>query len=251
MTVSDNEKIEFYELDDESNESSSENFVFDELEKDDSVKSAEEPLFDNSDVNEMLGSTSKIQDEHRIYKKVNKIFTPPDIPSNVIKKNSPLQKEIISSKELETYLNIQSDEIKKADFEETSDEQQSERNEYLNKHFHDFLQLPKLSGIDKFGLEKKFIPKEKIKDKNKRVEITDDTSFDEVTHSSTIEIIRSAEGDIENIVVYCKCGEKTLIRFDYDEKTDAEQTQIIKDHSSIAPLNVPSLNIRKLLDDLE
>ncbi|MCO5252093.1 MAG: hypothetical protein M9949_11845 [Candidatus Kapabacteria bacterium] len=251
MALSDDKKIDFYELDDEFNDSSSENFVFDELEKNDSKQADSEPLFEKSDVNEMLSSSAKINDQHRIYKKVNNIFTPPDSPSNVIKKNSPLQKEIISSKELETYLNIQSEEIKKADFEESSEEQQSERNEYLNKHFHDFLQLPKLSGKDKYGLDKKFIPKENINDRKKLVEISDDTSFGDETHSSTIEIIRSAEGDIENIVVYCKCGEKTLIRFDYDEKTDAEQTQIIKDHSSVAPMNVPSLNIRKLLDDTE
>ncbi len=253
MSTGENEKIEFYELDDEFNDPKPESYPFEDISQiptKDNV--ANKPLLSDSDLNEIISPENFKISNRKTYDKINKNYSPTERQSSIIKKNSKKQREVITSEELSHFFESEPAEYKKEDFVITNEDDGPGRTEYINRNFRDFLQYPKISGEDKFGLERKFIPKEQIQGKDKKIEIADSVKFDEENHSTTIEIIRSAEGDIENIVVYCRCGEKTLIRFDYDDKTDADETQIIKDPpGSIAPLNVSNLNIRKLFDDRE
>ncbi|MFP4368228.1 MAG: hypothetical protein ACLFR2_01470 [Candidatus Kapaibacterium sp.] len=82
--------------------------------------------------------------------------------------------------------------------------------------FMDFMQLPKISGGIKRSENKHIIPGDSLKTVNKKIEITDDISEDEHGHRhSSVVINRDETGEVESIEVYCKCGERTLIQFDY------------------------------------
>lgn len=251
MSTDENEKIEFYELDDEFGDSKSESYPFEDISQS-SVKDKvdNKPLIKDSEISEIISPGGFTISNKKTYDKINRNYSPIIRQSNIIKKDSEKLREIITSEELSHFFESEQDDYRKEDFVNDNEDDSPGRVEYINRNFRDFLQFPKISGEEKFGLERKLIPKEQITDKDKKIEIADSVKFGEENHNTTIEIIRSAEGDIENIVVYCQCGEKTLIRFDYDDKTDADETQIIKDPpGSIAPLNVSDLNIRKLFDD--
>ncbi len=98
--------------------------------------------------------------------------------------------------------------------------------EALQKNFNDFLIAPKISGDNTKPIHANRLPADHIKEGEGVVEILEDKEFldHENEHSSVI-LNRSPEGELENIEILCKCGEKTLIKFDYAED-DMELTEL-------------------------
>lgn len=92
--------------------------------------------------------------------------------------------------------------------------------------FKDYLQFPKISGREKKLESGKHIPAEAIKDRHKHVEIIDDPKHVDDHEKTLVEINRDENGEIESISIYCKCGEKTLIEFDY-LNDDENKTEVI------------------------
>ncbi len=119
------------------------------------------------------------------------------------------------------------------EIEETHDEQlktpEEEIEEYLLNNFKDFIVAPHISGIKHKAGTNNFIPLENIKAEGKTVEIADKhTTGPSGLHQSTVMINRTEDGEVESIEVICKCGERTLIKFDYiDTFKDNNLTDIV------------------------
>lgn len=135
--------------------------------------------------------------------------------SNLIKKENSSQKNVMDPTEFRNNLS-RNFSITDSEWSEIADE--FENSDILNDDFLDFIELPRISGDEKNMLGKNLISGEFIHSSNKRVEISDNHSEEENEHSTSIEINRSENGDIESISVYCKCGEITNIRFDYEDE---------------------------------
>jgi len=106
--------------------------------------------------------------------------------------------------------------------------------------FEDYIIAPKISGTKRDKNYNNLVPNEYIKNNADTVEINDSHHFDGLEHqNSVIEINRNQDGDIVSIIVYCKCGEKTVINFDYYDpvdKSSSKLTEIISDREPIQPL---------------
>ncbi len=98
--------------------------------------------------------------------------------------------------------------------------------EALRKNFNDFLIAPKISGDNKRPIHTNRLPADHINQGEGVVEILEDKEFlDHDREHSSVILNRSPEGELENIEILCKCGEKTLIKFDYAED-DMELTEL-------------------------
>ena len=81
--------------------------------------------------------------------------------------------------------------------------------------------------------------------KKEIIEISDTPNFTKFEQSnSVIEINRNEEGDMISIVVYCHCGEKTVIKFDYydpdildEEENNENLTDIVNDTVEMQPFD--------------
>lgn len=89
--------------------------------------------------------------------------------------------------------------------------------EYLKENFKDFLTVPKISGTNSHQNHNNLIPSNQLNTGDSYTEIAADPTTEDISHPSTVEINRNENGEIESIVVYCKCGERTMIKFDYDD----------------------------------
>ena len=121
--------------------------------------------------------------------------------------------------------------------------------EFLQENFKDYLLAKKITGNNQMKFGDKIIAQEIIEDANKSIEIADLTQFD-ISKKTSILINRDDEMEIESIEVLCKCGEKTVIKFDAVEDfdatsaenlepiiTDSTNTQIVIDTVGIVPLD--------------
>ncbi len=112
--------------------------------------------------------------------------------------------------------------------------------ERMKKSFSDFVKAPKLAGNKKGNNHIHLYSSEFIQNENSTVEILDSPSYSEMHHeNSMIEINRDTNGEIISIIVYCKCGEKTVIKLDYydpdfDELDDNDSTKPKEELSDIA-----------------
>jgi hypothetical protein len=88
--------------------------------------------------------------------------------------------------------------------------------EYLLQNFKDFLEYPKISGKEKFSASN-IIQKEKTDSLKEKVEVYNEPEIEDEHGTTTVELNKNERGEVESILIYCKCGEKTLIRFDYDD----------------------------------
>lgn len=122
--------------------------------------------------------------------------------------------------------------------------------EFLQENFRDYLLAKKITGNNPLKYSDKVIAQEIIEQTNKSVEIADFTHSSDVTKKTSILINRDDEMDIESIEILCKCGEKTVMKFDAVEGLDSSDidalessitaptnTQIIIDTLGIAPLD--------------
>ncbi len=192
---------------DDNDETKSE--VYDE-ESDDLPESEYE---DYESVKHLLTDEEKEKYEKRKNKTVKKI-RPEDIQKKKILEQAKFEKKLFQS--------IYSDEYKESD-------------EYrdmimLEKQFEDIVKAPRIDMKINASLESNLLETDEIKNNKKFVEIThapNPDNPDDTHQMSTVEINRDENGEIENIVVICKCGEKTLIKFDYqDEYQNASDSEI-------------------------
>lgn len=107
---------------------------------------------------------------------------------------------------------------KEKDTDEPEDHQ-----EVLIRNFRDFLVLPRISGARPAKGSRNIINKEQIKE-GTQVEISNKPPFGDVSSGeSSVIVNRNLDGDIESLEVYCKDGEKIVVRFDFgDDSADTK-----------------------------
>ena len=166
-----------------------------------------------------------------------------DDQPNVIKKDTPENRDG-KLVELNDLLNYSEDKRKEKYFRfEWGAEFQVEEDARLQAGFKDFLNAPKISGVQHGYTDANKIPHDKVNKTTNSVQIKDmqESDSDEPeskkfqSHYSTIIINKNSEDEISGIDVICNCGNRTRIEFDYDGnlKYDAinEHNIIIKDPS--------------------
>jgi uncharacterized protein (DUF433 family) len=161
--------------------------------------------------------------------------------SGLISPETILERFNLSENELFEALSLAEDERLKSIFKESyqlDKEDAIARELYMRGHFKDFLQLPKITGQKHSEFQSNIIKSESINKKSKKIEITDDPNFKDNRHSTTSVVVnRDESGELESIEVHCKCGERTLIKFDYfDEDSGLESSsEVIKDNPGFVP----------------
>lgn len=98
----------------------------------------------------------------------------------------------------------------------------------LKNKFNEIFKADKLKPAANRSSERNLMPSDEISKDKKFIEVTEAPSFkDGEPHgASTVEINRNESGEIESIVVLCKCGEETVIEFDYTDEEEDELTVI-------------------------
>lgn len=139
---------------------------------------------------------------------------------------------------------------------------EEEIQEYLQNNFKDYIVIPKISGSSKKFSEKNLLHKDEVKPTGKKVEIVDHIpSGINPKQKTSILINRDVNGEIESIEVICKCGERTLITFDYSDISDDESnlTEVIGEPKETVPFdklhtlkeNIFIVNPDILIEDLK
>lgn len=143
--------------------------------------------------------------------KIKKRKTPEQIQDEKIQSQKNFEKEIFNS--------LYSD-----DYSETDEFKDKIM---LEKDFVDLIKARRIEKKHSVTSPTNLLDSKEIKSDKKFVEITHAPNLDKPTNThemSTVEINRDEYGEIENIIVICKCGEKTLIKFDYAEEDDEDLT---------------------------
>jgi hypothetical protein len=126
---------------------------------------------------------------------------------------------------------------------------EEEIQKYLQQNFKDYIKVPKISGkLNKFS-ETNLLRKEEVKPTGKKLEIVDNLPKGLNPKSKTsILINRDINGEIESIEVLCKCGERTLISFEYSDISDEEDdlTEIIDEPKETIPFD----NLHKVNENI-
>ncbi|NLO20359.1 MAG: hypothetical protein GX121_10895 [Ignavibacteria bacterium] len=125
--------------------------------------------------------------------------------------------------DIDKLIECSDEEYKKRNFkiEYADDFQENEANEeanFLKQNFKDFLTLPRISGTHSVKADSNIISGDKIKADSGFIEIPDIVAneLDANGESSTILVNRNSKNEITSIEILCKCGERTVIDFDYD-----------------------------------
>lgn len=164
----------------------------------------------------------------------------PKTTSNVIKKEDAKSKGVMTPDEFQKDIS-QKIGLTKNDWSEIA--QDIEDNDILNDDFLDIVELPKISGSTKNFVGKNLISGDLVHTSKNKVEITDYIGFADEEHNTSVEINRDETGDIESISVYCKCGEVTQIKFNYQEDSDINSTEYHKSSGTINTLKLEELKI--------
>jgi hypothetical protein len=138
---------------------------------------------------------------------------------------------LINKKKLdpEDFLNYDNEKRKKKDFrlEYKQKKEIEEQEKRLQENFKDFLIARRISGKASLSQYKSRLPADILLDSGSTVQIEDepDIKEHEEKDASKVVINRDENDMITNIVVYCSCGRKTKIEFDYDSfaKSDIEK----------------------------
>lgn len=189
-----------------------------------------EPLLTEEDLLDVIPSAGKragnFRSEHNLP------------PSNLIKKNEVKSKKVQEPEDFQKIL-AKDLNIREQDWAEIA--QEISQTDLLDDNFRDFIELPKISGDERNLIGKRLIPANKISQIDKKVEISDRDLPDDIDHRTSIEINRDEKGDIESITVYCKCGEVTDIKFDYDDSSNSEETEYFHSSGTIDNLKLEQL----------
>mgnify|MGYP000855458820 CR=1 FL=1 len=93
------------------------------------------------------------------------------------------------------------------------------RVQQLKEGFSDYINVPKVSGNKQRNYSDRYIPSDFIKEDVSKIEFADlelNVRNKEMKKTSIL-INRNEKSEIESIEVLCKCGEKTIIKFDVSE----------------------------------
>ena len=93
------------------------------------------------------------------------------------------------------------------------------RAQQLKEGFNDYINVPKVSGNKQKNYSDRYIPSDFIKEDVSKIEFADlelNVRNKEMKKTSIL-INRNEKSEIESIEVLCKCGEKTIIKFDVSE----------------------------------
>lgn len=142
-------------------------------------------------------------------------------------------RELINKKTLEPedFLNYDDELRKKKDFslEYNQSKEVIEKEKRLQENFKDFLIARNITGKKSFSQYKSRLPADILIDSGRTVQLEDDQEIAEKHEDEAAKIVinRNENDEIENIEVYCACGRKTKIEFDYDNyaKDDIEKTK--------------------------
>lgn len=146
-------------------------------------------------------------------------------PSVKIIKKKDIETEIPNYDEntAEEFLKEDYESAKKNIFEPTYIDKEQDKDEpvdhqeVLIRNFRDFLVLPRISGARPIKGSRNIINKEQIQE-GTSVEISNKPPFGDLSSGeSSVIVNRNLEGEIESLEVYCKDGEKIVIRFDFGD----------------------------------
>jgi hypothetical protein len=140
-------------------------------------------------------------------------------------------RSLLTEKKLdpEDFINYDNEKRKKQDFrlEYEQSKEILDREKRLQDNFKDFLIARKISGKESFSQYKSRLPKNILLDSGGTVQIEDEPDLKEHDEADAARVVinRDENDVIKNIVVYCSCGRKTKIEFDYDtfSKSDIEK----------------------------
>ena len=91
----------------------------------------------------------------------------------------------------------------------------------LQNNFKDFLIARKISGNLSGITHHCYIPSDRIKKSDSKVEIADEEGHDDTSKVAPQAVFhRNAENVIESIEIFCTCGEKILLKLDYESVGD-------------------------------
>lgn len=171
----------------------------------DKIEEFEEPFgesFDKSDVIESISDIEKLAKE----KSTSKEFS---------EKYKPRDKEIQKLGDDNQY-----DEINDAEFKVFS-------NDYQSSEFQDILELQKIPGVKSRMPSGCYFPKEIIDDRRQKILIQDNIADEH--KRTTILTNYDSDGNITSIEVICKCGEKTIINFEFASDSENESIKQLSD----------------------
>lgn len=215
------------------------NFKFDndfaENDEDGLFSQEDEPFFSQDELTDLMGEQQKIDDAKKIYEKITGILEEKE--QNIIKAEDV--KENVNDYELEKILNYDNEDRKKDFYIPTANTLSEDiTNEEL---FNDYLKYPKIAGKKSITDDSTLIPLDKIDETSKVIEIKDE-ELDNEGHHTSIEIVRDEFEEIETIIVHCKCGEKTIIKFDYETNEITED--VITSKTKINPFSVEEIKLK-------
>lgn len=143
--------------------------------------------------------------------------------------------------EVEDLMNYNEELHKEKHFKfEFHDDYDKDEDERIKEAFRDFLNLPKITGLNKGFSEQNKIPYNYVKTTHKHVEIKDIPTADDnddphLRHYSTIILHKNDEEELTSIDVVCSCGNLTKIQFQFDGTANdyivSSSNVIIKDSS--------------------
>ena len=167
-------------------------------------------------------------DEHL---EIDKLLTPEEFNEltkpNAKEESKLYASNIIKSKDVKKeYPKFEDFSTEKNENPQTDDEIQADQSsqEYLIRNFKDFLVLPKISET-KTADSSRVIHQQSINKQSESDEMITKPQFQELlTGETSIVVNRNEDGEIDTIEVYCKDGEKVVIRFEFedDSTTKAE-----------------------------
>lgn len=99
----------------------------------------------------------------------------------------------------------------------------------LQKHYMDFLNFPKITGAKSGIPHSNLLPAEFLTPRQKKIDIVDEPNIEHKhdRHSSVV-VNRDENGELESIEFFCKCGERTYLKFDYvDSPLERSLTEVI------------------------
>lgn len=99
----------------------------------------------------------------------------------------------------------------------------------LQKHYMDFLNFPLIAGTKSGIPHSNLLPSEYLQSRKKKIDIVDEPNIKHKHDKpSSVIINRDESGELESIEFYCKCGERTFLKFDYvDSVLSDNLTEVI------------------------
>lgn len=171
-----------------------------------------------------------------------------------------LKKDKIGIIEVDDLVNYDEEKHKDKHFKyEFNDDYDKDEDERVKESFRDFLNIPKISGLNKGFSDQNKIPYNYVKKTHKHVEIKDlpiegKDMDDKTGHYSTIILHKNEEDELTSIDVVCSCGNLTKVQFVFDGDSNdyvvSSSNVIIKD-SSKDPSLISTDSTAKMMESPE